>query len=237
MDRTRVICPSISFAAHLTGATILGMALLFLPERLPPTCSPAPVGPWSGARVDLGRSPGGGSARRLSRPRVSPPARPVIPAIVPPIEIGSTLDLDAGSGIEGIPDELGQEGEGRGLCLSNCGGTPPEREIGKVIPPLEEHARQPVRMTGGDLRAPVKVLHVAPAYPPLAAAAHVEGRVTLDCVIDERGHVTSVAIVHGHPLLEAAAVEAVSQWRYKPTLLNGETVSVLLEVTVDFRLS
>jgi protein TonB len=232
MDRARVICPSISFAAHLTGATILGMALLFLPERLPPTCSPGPGGPWPMPRVDLGRAPGGGSGRRPARPRVSPPSRPVFPAIVPPIKIGSTLDLGAGGGIEGLPDGPG----GDGLCLVDCGGTPVPPEDDPELPEIEEDTRPPVRIKGGDLRAPVKVRHVAPVYPPLAVAARVEGRVTLDCVIDERGRVTSIAVVHAHPLLEAAAVEAVREWRYSPTLLNGVAVSVLLEVIVDFRL-
>lgn len=58
----------------------------------------------------------------------------------------------------------------------------------------------------------------------------------LDCLLDERGRVTSVVVVETHPLFVAAAVEAVRQWRYNPTLLNREVVSVQLEVIVDFRL-
>jgi protein TonB len=77
---------------------------------------------------------------------------------------------------------------------------------------------------------------VAPVYPPLAVAARVEGNVILECVIGEDGRVSGIAVVRGHPLLDAAAVEAVRQWRYAPSLLNGVHVSVVLSVTVAFRL-
>jgi protein TonB len=80
------------------------------------------------------------------------------------------------------------------------------------------------------------VRHVAPVYPPLAVAARVQGSVRLECVIGEDGRVSEVAVVQGHPLLDAAAVEAVRQWRYRPTLLNGVRVSLVLTVVVDFRL-
>jgi protein TonB len=89
---------------------------------------------------------------------------------------------------------------------------------------------------GGAVREPRKVRHVAPVYPPLAVAARVQGSVRLECVIGEDGRVSDVVVVQGHPLLEAAAVEAVRQWRYRPTLLNGVRVSVVLTVVVDFRL-
>jgi protein TonB len=89
---------------------------------------------------------------------------------------------------------------------------------------------------GGDVREPRKVRHVAPVYPPLAVAARVQGRVTLECVIAEDGRVTEVSLLRGHPLLDAAAAEAVRHWRYTPTLLNGVPVSVVLRVVVEFRL-
>jgi TonB family protein len=67
-------------------------------------------------------------------------------------------------------------------------------------------------------------------------AARVQGRVTLECVIAEDGRVTEVSLLRGHPLLDAAAAEAVRHWRYTPTLLNGVAVSVVLRVVVEFRL-
>jgi len=89
---------------------------------------------------------------------------------------------------------------------------------------------------GGDIREPVKVRDAAPVSPPLALAARVQGPVVLWCVITTEGSVSEVAVVNGHPLLDDAAVAAVSRWRYRPTLLNGEPVSVILTVTVTFSL-
>jgi len=77
---------------------------------------------------------------------------------------------------------------------------------------------------------------VAPTYPPLARAAGVEGVVILEAVIAEDGSVRDVRVLRSNPLLEAAALEAVRQWRFSPTLLNGEPVPVVMTVTVAFRL-
>jgi protein TonB len=64
----------------------------------------------------------------------------------------------------------------------------------------------------------------------------VQGPVVLQCVITTEGKVSEVVVVRGHPLLDEAAVAAVRAWRYRPTLLNGEPVSVILTVTVTFSL-
>jgi len=67
-------------------------------------------------------------------------------------------------------------------------------------------------------------------------AAGVEGVVILEAVIAEDGSVRDVRVLRSNPLLEAAALEAVRQWRFSPTLLNGEPVPVVMTVTVAFRL-
>jgi len=86
------------------------------------------------------------------------------------------------------------------------------------------------------MQAPRKIVNVPPHYPPHAQAAHVEGTVVLDAVIDPTGRVTDVRVTRSVNLLDQAAVEAVRQWRFTPTLLNGEAVSILLTVTVRFTL-
>ena len=86
------------------------------------------------------------------------------------------------------------------------------------------------------MQPPRKVVHVPPRYPPTAQAARVEGVVVLDAVIDPAGRVTDVRVTRSIPLLDQAAVDAVRQWRFTPTLLNGEPVSILLTVTVRFTL-
>jgi protein TonB len=102
-------------------------------------------------------------------------------------------------------------------------------------PPPPQAPRAPIRLHSG-MQAPRKLVHVSPRYPPMAQAAHVEGLVVLDAVIDAAGRVTDVRVTHSIRLLDEAAIDAVRQWRFTPTLLNGEPVSILLTVTVRFTL-
>ena len=76
-----------------------------------------------------------------------------------------------------------------------------------------------------------------PAYPDIAKQARVQGVVILECTISPQGKVTDVKVLRGIPLLDSAAIEAVKQWVYSPTLLNGVPVPVIMTVTVNFRLS
>jgi len=76
-----------------------------------------------------------------------------------------------------------------------------------------------------------------PMYPPLAKQARIQGVVELNAVIGKDGTVGSLSVVKGHPLLVQAAIDAVKQWRYKPTLLNGEPVEVQTTIDVNFTLS
>jgi TonB family protein len=77
---------------------------------------------------------------------------------------------------------------------------------------------------------------VEPPYPPLAKQARIQGDVVLESVIDQQGHVTEMSVVSGNPLLVKAATQAVAEWRYQPTLLNGQPVAVDRMVTVHFTL-
>ncbi len=77
---------------------------------------------------------------------------------------------------------------------------------------------------------------VEPTYPAIAKTAHVQGTVILAAVIGKDGNIENLHVVSGHPLLQAAAMEAVKQWRYHPYILNGEPVEVDTTVTVVFNL-
>ena len=94
---------------------------------------------------------------------------------------------------------------------------------------------EPLRI-GGGIRAPMKVLDVAPVYPPEAREARVQGVVILEVTLSRTGEVSDVEVVRSTPLLDEAAVAAVRQWRYEPTLVDGEPVSILMTVTVNFQL-
>jgi len=103
-------------------------------------------------------------------------------------------------------------------------------------PPPAVRSHEPVR-PGGSIRPPTKILNVAPQYPALARASHVEGVVILEAIIDARGNVESATVLRSIPLLDQAALDAVRQWTFSPTLLNGVAVPVALTVTVNFALS
>jgi TonB family protein len=89
---------------------------------------------------------------------------------------------------------------------------------------------------GGSVAEPRKVHNVPPAYPDDARAAGIEGTVILDALIDAEGYVADVEVLQSVPMLDRAAVEAVKQWRYLPTLLNGEARPVWMTVTINFTL-
>jgi protein TonB len=102
-------------------------------------------------------------------------------------------------------------------------------------PPSPKPAQTLVR-PGGAIKEPKRISGRSPEYPPIARNAGVQGVVILEAVIDERGDVGHIKVLRSQPLLDQAAITAVQQWRYTPTLLNGVPVSVLMTITVNFTL-
>ncbi len=95
---------------------------------------------------------------------------------------------------------------------------------------------QPVRV-GGAVKAPVQTAKVNPVYPAEALAARVSGVVILEAVIGVDGRVTDAKVLRSIPLLDQAAVNAVRQWQYTPTMLNNVPVPIIMTVTVTFSLA
>jgi TonB family protein len=93
----------------------------------------------------------------------------------------------------------------------------------------------PVRV-GGNIKPPAKVRDVRPLYPPDAMRARVQGVVILETMIDPSGRVMDAKVLRSIPMLDEAAVDAVLQWEFTPTLLNGAAVPVIMTVTVNFTL-
>jgi len=108
----------------------------------------------------------------------------------------------------------------------------PRAHIAEAPAPAGEAVR-----VGGAVREPRKIHHVNPAYPDIARQARVQGVVILEARISSEGRVTAVRVLRGVPLLDASAVEAVRQWVYSPTLINGVPVPVIMTITVNYRLS
>jgi TonB family protein len=99
-------------------------------------------------------------------------------------------------------------------------------------------SRTPMRVrVGGNVQAANIIQKVAPVYPELAKQARISGQVRFTVIIGKDGTVLNIQLVSGHPLLVAAARDAVKDWIYKPTLLNGNPVEVITQVDVNFTLS
>lgn len=81
------------------------------------------------------------------------------------------------------------------------------------------------------------IRRVEPVYPPLARSARIQGSVVLVALISKAGTIENLRAVAGHPMLVPAAVNAVSQWRYRPYILNSEPIEVETQITVNFSLS
>ena len=116
--------------------------------------------------------------------------------------------------------------------------TPPPavaEEEEEAAPPPRRPAG-PVRV-GGEVREPRKLKHVNPSYPSMARQARVQGIVILECTIDAQGRIADVRVLRGVPLLDQAAIQAVRQWVYEPTLIDGVPTPVIMTVTVNFRLN
>ena len=102
-------------------------------------------------------------------------------------------------------------------------------------PPPQPSEQAPVRIrVGGSIKPPRLISSTLPAYPAMARSANVEGDVVIDTTIDAAGKVTGMKVVSGSPLLRQAALEALRQWRYEPSKLNGEPVPVEMTVTIKF---
>lgn len=171
---------------------------------------------------------------RLTAPARTPDHPPVIfeeqPASVPA--------FDPGLYVHGALE--GPSAVRAGIAAHAAAVAPPppaeaRRTAEAPKPPAERPAAR-VRM-GGDVQAAKILNRVIPAYPPLARQARIAGVVELMGIISRDGRIQQLRVVSGHPLLVPAALEAVRQWTYRPTLLNGEPVEVIAPITVHFTLT
>jgi protein TonB len=142
----------------------------------------------------------------------------------------------------GIAHETGRESAGTSTPAVEAVGV--EHGLGDAIgfgsvermpPPPPMAPPAPIRLHSG-MQPPRKLVDVRPVYPAIAQSARVEGIVILEAILDARGHVVSVHVLRSIPLLDQAAISAVSQWTFTPTLLNDVAVPIVMTVTVQFTL-
>lgn len=111
----------------------------------------------------------------------------------------------------------------------------PDSEKGTPQTPGGDTKVHRVRV-GGQVQSARLIYQEHPIYPPLARAARIQGVVRMEAIIGKDGTVQDIKVISGQPFLIESALEAVSRWRYQPTLLSGEPVEVATEVDINFTL-
>jgi len=222
--RSRYTLPA-SVAAHVAIAAIVVIVPLMATDTIPApravigafTAQPAPPPPPpppAGA-PDV-RSPKPTSVSTSAAPQEAPSAiEPETPAETTTSTIGVPGGVPGG-----LPNGV----------LGSPGLVP---DVPMPPPPLPT---RPLPV-GGRIKEPKKLRHVPPVYPAMAQQARVEGIVIIEAVIGIDGHVKEARVLRSKPLLDQAAVEAVEQWVFTPTTLNGVPVPVIMTVTVNFKLN
>ncbi len=196
----------------------LNVTLLFTP--LPPAAAPPSPPPAAVARVVH------------TIPKTFTPGKLTVPSLVPKTV---AIPSDAAPPEEALMGMTG--GVPGGIVAGQPGGVLGGMINGIVAPAapsfVSEGPRQPVRV-GGNVKPPRLLSGPAPIYPILAKQSRIQGIVVIEAIIDEHGNVIEVRAISGHPLLVPAAMKAVSQRKYEPTILDGQATPVNLRVEVTF---
>jgi len=125
--------------------------------------------------------------------------------------------------------------EGTPGSLSEAGPAVSVQTAAAALPPAADGVQR-IRV-GGNVQALNLTKKVTPTYPALAKQARIQGSVRFTALIGTDGSITSLQLIEGHPLLVESAQQAVSQWQYKPTLLNGDAVEVVTQIDVNYTLA
>ncbi|MEW5978069.1 MAG: energy transducer TonB [Acidobacteriota bacterium] len=234
----------LAISISILGHTTVVLAVALLPTMFPPTMAGQRPAVFTVLTFPGSPSPAPGPARGAG----SKPVRSQLPfrphdspsPITVPARITMVQDLEAPQGPVSQA-KWGLAWAGQGVLRNGTPGGVPwaiQESSTPLPPPIPAATAATIRITpGGDVRPADLIRHVKPTYPLLAREARIEGRVILEAIIGKDGQVTEVKLLSGHPLLVGAAIEAVRLWRYRPTLLNGQPVEVLTQITVNFTLS
>jgi TonB family protein len=146
-----------------------------------------------------------------------------------PVHTGDTVDEDAmrlvAKTVHDFDDHLAVS------AMAN------EGTLRIFLAPKDTEIKSPKIRVGGNMQQAKLVSQVRPVYPADAKAQRIQGSVKLEAVIGKDGKVENLKVLSGDPLLAPAALEAVRQWQYQPTLLNGNPVEVVTQIDVNFTLS
>ena len=221
--RSRLTLP-LSLAAHAAALAVLIVVPLVATDVLPLPDEFRPV------ILDTPEIP-------VEPPKPIPPAP--TPQATTPVN-PETAPVEAPTGVTPEPPARPPTDLTDGAAVSTVSGAVPgaggDDRVTGLIPPPPPVARPPVHV-GGLITAPMKVHDVAPMYPTTARAAGIQGIVIIQATIGVDGNVVNAKVLRAVPFLDQAALDAVRQWRFSPTRLNGEPVAVIMTVTVNFTLN
>jgi protein TonB len=180
----------------------------------------------------------------VGAPPTPPPPPPPPPSAAPPPKTPQPIANPNAAPIE-APKQIVPETPSVGVSEGVPGGVEggvPGGVMGGVVgglpeapPPPPPPPQAPVRV-GGAIKQPTKLKNVPPVYPPIAQSARVQGVVIIEATIGADGKVKDAKVLRSIPLLDQAALDAVKQWVFTPTLLNNVPVPVIMTVTVNFTL-
>jgi protein TonB len=155
----------------------------------------------------------------------------VIPKNIAMIKEAPLPPEPGGGAVGGVPGGIPGGTLGGVLGGIVSGAASPMAAIAPPPPPMKRIIR-----VGGKVDPPKQIYAAEVKYPAIARAARIEGTVVIDAIIDEQGKVVQARVVSGPGMLIGAALQSVEQWRYEPTRLNGEPVSIEMHVEVHFAL-
>jgi len=223
----------ITFTSFGLQSVVIGLLLLIpllttvgLPSSRilqPPTSFGAPPPPPARTIERLHRTTVAQS-NLVNNVLITPPSIPPRVAAINEVEPPPQVSYNTGPG---VPGSTGDSGGGGVLNGSGNAST--------AVPPPPAPAIRTFR-TSRILEGSL-IRRVQPVYPPLAKSWRVQGAVVLTALIGKEGTIENLRLISGHPMLVPAAIAAVSQWRYKPYILNGEVIEVETQITVNFILS
>lgn len=232
---------TVSFLGQIVLVAILILIPLLYPDAMPatllsgPLLAPEPPAPPR-PRLDAVQVVQTKIIRQFTAGRLMMPTE--IPKKILLLDDGD-MPQAGPAGLPGVPGGTGVPG-GNGVIDSiarsaaNMAPAPPPA----VVTPAASAAPKPVDRikVGGRVQEALILRRVLPVYPTLARTARIQGTVRLIGIISTDGTIQQLQVISGHPLLIAAAVEAVRQWVYRPTMLNGEPVEVVAPIDVNFKL-
>jgi len=218
----------VSIVLHLVIILVIVVVPILTSEEMPePTAAvraffvePAPAPPPP-------PPPPPPAPKQQEAPKPTPVKQTEEPKFVAPVAVPEKVKPEEGMdlGVEGGMEGGVEGGVPGGVVGGVVGGLP------DAPPPVQQAVR-----VGGHIKEPKKLKNIGPVYPDIAKQARVQGIVILEATISPQGKVSDVKVLRGNPLLDPAAIEAVRQWVYTPTLLNGVPVPVIMTVTVNFTL-